>query len=94
MPRRLLSVRHGAATSVFSAKTDRVLAWAAAPADGEDESPLDRIDLLARTNADGPGEAALAESLTERRGEAIAGQYTAETQAGCACSINLGERDL
>jgi hypothetical protein len=73
-----------------------VLARAASPGDGKDESDVNRIDLLACPHTDGPGKATLTQGLSERCGEAIAGigQYTAEMQARDPSPIDLVKRGL
>ena len=56
----------------------------------------DRIHLKVTRDANGPGNAAGREPLTERRAEAVTGirQYTAEANPGCDYAINLSQRDL
>lgn len=89
-------MRQGAAASVISTDIDfasgTCSARAAAPGDAKDE--VNRIDLLARPNADGPGESTVAQTLPEPRGEAITGigQHAAEAQTDSACPVDLSER--
>ena len=72
------------------------LARAAAAGDGEDHRHVGGIDLLLERDADGPGQAALAQRLPERRAQAISGigQHAAEAHAGGANPVDLGQRDL
>jgi hypothetical protein len=56
----------------------------------------DRIHLQVTRGADGPGQAAGREPLTERRAEAVSGirQHTAEAYTGCHHAIDLRQSDL